>query len=155
MHSIINRTKSTDTRRQSLASPFGKHRKEDHDGADFNVWCTILALEAEFIGEESAWRVRRMTACCFTAVRVEMQKFQLWRPVRIYNTMEYIKWLIIAWANLCLSINDKLGSRKPTGLVCGICKCLKFVADPTSASVFSHLSHSYEKWASKQLWQYW
>ncbi|EYC04549.1 hypothetical protein Y032_0087g2074 [Ancylostoma ceylanicum] len=34
-------------KRESLITPLGKHRKEDHGGADFNVKCTILALEAQ------------------------------------------------------------------------------------------------------------
>ncbi|EYC33036.1 hypothetical protein Y032_0002g571 [Ancylostoma ceylanicum] len=34
-------------KRESLITPLGKHRKEDHGGADFNIKCTILALEAQ------------------------------------------------------------------------------------------------------------
>ena len=34
-------------RRQSLITPLGKHRKEDHGGNDFDIRCTILALESE------------------------------------------------------------------------------------------------------------
>ena len=32
-------------RRQSLVSPLGKHRKEDHEGEDFEISCNILAVE--------------------------------------------------------------------------------------------------------------
>ena len=32
-------------RRQSLVSPLGRHRKEDHNGTDSEVSCTIPAFE--------------------------------------------------------------------------------------------------------------
>ncbi|EYB98990.1 hypothetical protein Y032_0126g1342 [Ancylostoma ceylanicum] len=51
-------------KRESLITPLGKHRKEDHDGADFNIRCTTLAnesrtsarkaLEAFWISERAA-----------------------------------------------------------------------------------------------------
>ncbi|EYB84864.1 hypothetical protein Y032_0308g2042 [Ancylostoma ceylanicum] len=34
-------------RRESLITPLGKHRREDHDGNDFDVRCTILAHEPD------------------------------------------------------------------------------------------------------------
>ena len=34
-------------KRESLITPLGKHRKEDHGGADFDIKCTILANESQ------------------------------------------------------------------------------------------------------------
>ncbi|EYC01492.1 hypothetical protein Y032_0106g3723 [Ancylostoma ceylanicum] len=34
-------------KRESLITPLGKHRREDHGGADFNIRCTILAYESQ------------------------------------------------------------------------------------------------------------
>ena len=45
-------------RRRSLVSPLGKHREEDHDGSDFDVSCTILAIEHETAARktlEASW----------------------------------------------------------------------------------------------------
>ena len=49
-------------RRQSLISPLGKHRNEDHGGSDFDVMCTILAHENEIAARkvlEAAWILER------------------------------------------------------------------------------------------------
>ncbi|EYB86087.1 hypothetical protein Y032_0286g1413 [Ancylostoma ceylanicum] len=49
-------------RRQSLISPLGKHRKEDHCGNDFDVQCTILAFETEISARkalEALWILAR------------------------------------------------------------------------------------------------
>ncbi|EYC07846.1 hypothetical protein Y032_0068g165 [Ancylostoma ceylanicum] len=49
-------------RRQSLISPLGKHRKEDHDGVDFDIKCTILALESDISARkalEALWILAR------------------------------------------------------------------------------------------------
>ena len=49
-------------RRQSLVSPLGKHRREDHDGVDFNVMCIILACEKEISARkalEAGWILTR------------------------------------------------------------------------------------------------
>ena len=34
-------------KRESLITPLGKHRREDHGGLDFDVKCTILAYEPQ------------------------------------------------------------------------------------------------------------
>ena len=49
-------------RRQSLVTPLGKHRREAHDGNDFDVMCTILTYEGEIFARkalEAAWILAR------------------------------------------------------------------------------------------------
>ena len=40
-------------KRQSLLSPLGRHRKEDHNGTDFEVSCTILAIEGNITARKA------------------------------------------------------------------------------------------------------
>ena len=45
-------------RRESLVSPLGKHRREDHNGTDFDIKCTTLAIEESISARktlEAAW----------------------------------------------------------------------------------------------------
>ena len=49
-------------RRQSLVSPLGRHRREDHSGADFRISCTILAYEDNIAARkalEALWIMAR------------------------------------------------------------------------------------------------
>ena len=49
-------------RRRSLVSPLGKHRQEDHNGSDFDVSCTILAIEHDTAARktlEASWILAR------------------------------------------------------------------------------------------------
>ena len=49
-------------RRQSLVSPLGRHRKEDHSGTDFEISCTILAFEDNIASRkalEALWIMAR------------------------------------------------------------------------------------------------
>ena len=49
-------------RRRSMISPLGEHREVDHVGSDFDVSCTILAIENEIAARktlEASWMLTR------------------------------------------------------------------------------------------------